>query len=279
MMTEKTVHAKKQFGQNFLIGDAIPSRIASESGIDEHTGVIEIGPGLGILTNQLASRAGKVVAVEIDRELIPVLRERFALNENVQIVEGDIMKTDLRQIISEEFPGLRVAVVANLPYYITSPVIWKLVEGRYGFSSITVMVQKEVAERLSSKPGSSEYGAMTVSLSYYAEIRKLFNVSAGNFRPRPKVDSAVIQLIPHATPPVFVRDEGMLFDCIRASFSMRRKSLSNGLSSGLQISKSDAAAAIAACGFEEKVRGEDLSLSDFARLSNELQVIRNPLDE
>jgi len=265
---ENGFHKKKQYGQNFLIGDAIPRRIAEESGVTSGCGVLEIGPGLGVLTKQLAARAGKVVAVEIDRDLVPRLNETFSGDANVKIIEADIMKTDLRKLLSEEFAGMDVFVVANLPYYITSPILWMLCEGKYGFKSITVMVQKEVADRLTSKAGSSEYGAMTVSLSYYVGIRKLFNVSAGNFSPRPKVDSAVISLSPYPVPPVKVADEDTLFRCIRASFSMRRKTLVNGLASGIGMSKDDVLAAVAECGFSQTVRGEDLTLADFAALSD-----------
>ena len=233
MSMEKTspVHAKKQYGQNFLTDASIPKRIAAESGVNEESGVLEIGPGLGILTEQLAAAARKVVAVEIDSDLIPKLEERFRGRPNVTIIEQDILKTDIPALLETHFSGMDVCVVANLPYYITTPILWKLIEGKYGFKSVTVMVQKEVADRLTAKAGSSAYGAMTATLSYYASVRKLFPVSAGHFTPRPKVDSAVVSIVPYETPPVSVRDESFLLEVIRAAFGMRRKTLVNCLSS------------------------------------------------
>ena len=272
------IRAKKQYGQNFLTDDSIPKRIVRESGIQKSGGVIEIGPGLGILTKQLSAAAGKVVAVEIDHELIPVLNEKFRDFENVTVMEADIMKTDIGKLIDEELSGMEVDVVANLPYYITSPIIWKLVESIHRIRCITLMVQKEVAERLTSKAGTAEYGAMTVSLSYYAEVRKLFPVSAGHFSPRPKVDSAVISICPHAAPPVQVMDEEMLLACIRNAFQLRRKTLANGLSSGFGMSKQEVLDAIVRCGFRPDVRGEDLSLPDFAAIADELCKARERIE-
>lgn len=264
------VHAKKQYGQNFLTDASVPKRIAAESGIHRESGVLEIGPGLGILTEQLAAAARKVVAVEIDKDLIPKLEERFRDRPNVTIIEQDILKTDISRLLETYFSGMDVYVAANLPYYITTPILWKLIEGRYGFKSVTVMVQKEVADRLTSKPGSPAYGAMTATLSYYASVRKLFTVSAGHFTPRPKVDSAVVSIVPYEKPPIAVRDEAFLLEVIRAAFGMRRKTLVNCLSAHFGWDKERTRGIVLQCGFPETVRGEELSLNDYAELAETL---------
>ena len=264
---DSNIHAKKQYGQNFLIGDTIPSRIAEESGIHEQCGVIEIGPGLGTLTRHLAKKAKKVVAVEIDRDLIPGLTESLSDYSNVSIIEQDILKTDIAELLAHEFPDMDVFVVANLPYYITSPILWKLVEGKFGFQKIVVMVQKEFAERLMSKPGTPSYGAMTATMSYYAETKKLFTVTSGNFRPRPKVDSMVISITPYAEPVVSTPDEQFLMHLIRSSFQMRRKTLANSLARFLSLSKDDVQKGLTECGLSVNVRGEDLSLEEFNKLA------------
>lgn len=263
---------KKQYGQNFLTNAAIPARIVRESGVIPPYGVLEIGPGLGALTMQLAPAAAKVVAVEIDREVIPLLTERLRPFTNVTIIEQDILQTDLRALLDEHFPGMEVCVCANLPYYITTPILMKLLEGKYGFRSITVMVQKEVAERLCAKSGSDGYGAITASVNYYASVRKLFPVPAGCFSPKPKVDSAVIRLDLYPNPPVDVQNEELLFEVIKAAFLQRRKTLCNALNAYFAfLSKETAARILQECGLRADIRGEMLSLEQFAALSNSLQ--------
>lgn len=262
-------HKKKQYGQNFLTNPAIPARIVRESGIDHTCGVLEIGPGLGALTLQLAPMAAKVVAVEIDHTLIQPLTERFREYPNITLIEQDILKTDLTALLQTEFAGMPICVCANLPYYITTPILMKLLEGKHGFRSITVMVQKEVAERLCASPGEDGYGAITASVQYYAAVRRLFVVTAGNFSPPPKVDSAVIRLDLYEQPPVWVEDEPLFFTMIKAAFLQRRKTLCNALCSYFpDLSKEAARQLLADCGLAETVRGEVLSLAQFAQLTN-----------
>ena len=266
---------KKQYGQNFLTNPAIPARIVRESGIDASCGVLEIGPGLGALTVQLAPVAAKVVAVEIDRDLQSPLTERLRPFGNVKVLWQDVLQTDLKALLAEEFPGLDVCVCANLPYYITTPILMKLLEGRYGFRSITVMVQKEFAERLCAVPGSENCGAVTLSVGYYAKVRRLFAVPAGCFSPRPKVDSAVIRLDVYASPPVAVREESLLFEVIKASFLQRRKTLSNSLCAYFPfLSKEETVQLLADCGLPPEIRGEALSLEKFAEISDALLLKR-----
>lgn len=263
-----TFKKKKALGQNFLTSDKIPIRIAEACDADKDCGVIEIGPGMGILTKQLALRAAKVVAIEIDEELIPHLERRFADTDNVEIINADVLKCDLSQIIRERFAGLELAVCANLPYYITTPIIMSLLEGEYGFKSITVMVQKEVAERLAAKPASAEYGAVTAAVAYYASVKKEFNVGAACFSPKPKVDSAVITLTPYADKPIKPKSEKLFFRVLKGAFAMRRKTLANSLSSTINIlTKSELQAAVASL-FDPNVRGEQLSTSQLAELSD-----------
>ncbi|MCH5183650.1 MAG: 16S rRNA (adenine(1518)-N(6)/adenine(1519)-N(6))-dimethyltransferase RsmA [Oscillospiraceae bacterium] len=263
---------KKQYGQNFLTNAAIPARIVRESGIDSSCGILEIGPGLGALTTQLAPVAAKVVAVEIDSEVIPPLLERLKPFSNVTVIEQDILQTDLHALLEEHFPGMEVCVCANLPYYITTPILMKLLEGKYGFRSITVMVQKEVAERLCAKSGSDGYGAITASVSYYASVRRLFSVPAGCFSPKPKVDSAVIRLDLYQQPPVHVESEELLFEVIKAAFLQRRKTLCNALTAYFPFLTKEACARILQdCGLRADIRGEMLSLEQFASLTNSLQ--------
>lgn len=260
---------KKQYGQNFLTNPAIPARIVRESGIDGSCGVLEIGPGLGALTLQLAPVAAKVVAVEIDHELIEPLHEKFSPFHNITLIEQDILKTDLDALLAKEFADMPVCVCANLPYYITTPILMKLLEGRHGFRSITVMVQKEVADRLCSTNGQDGYGAITASVQYYASVKKLFAVSAGNFSPKPKVDSAVIRLDLYEKPPVEVADEERFFSVIRAAFLQRRKTLCNALCSYFPAyGKENVKSLLQACGLSETVRGEMLSIGQFAALTN-----------
>lgn len=249
---------KKKYGQNFLTSDRIPARIAAESGITSECGVIEIGPGLGVLTKQLLAVAKKVVAIEIDTELIPILTEKFADEENFRLINEDVLNVDLDELIAEHFPDMPVCVCANLPYYITTPILMKLLEGKHGFRTITVMVQKEVAQRLCSKCGDSEYGAITASVNYYASVKRLFPVKAGSFSPPPKVDSAVIRFDLYDTPPVTPVDENTFFAVIRAAFAQRRKTLLNALCTAFsdRLSRDELAAIITEAGLTQDVRGE-----------------------
>ena len=263
---------KKQYGQNCLTNAAIPARIVRESGIDNTCGILEIGPGLGALTTQLAPVAAKVVAVEIDGEVIPPLLEKLRPFSNVTVIQQDILQTDLHALLEEHFSGMEVCVCANLPYYITTPILMKLLEGKYGFRSITVMVQKEVAERLCAKSGSDGYGAITASVSYYAAVRRLFPVPAGCFSPKPKVDSAVIRLDLYQEPPVTVESEDLLFEVIKAAFLQRRKTLCNALTAYFPfLTKEVCARILQDCGLRADIRGEMLSLEQFASLTNSLQ--------
>lgn len=264
-MTDKT-KAKKYYGQNFLTNKAVPERIARESGVTSSHGVLEIGPGRGILTEFLALIAKKVVAVEIDSELIPFLWEKFSGFENVEIAEGDILKTDIQKLIDEHFTGMPLSVCANIPYYITSPIILKLIAGNYSFDTVTVMVQKEVARRLCAKKKSSEYSSLTVLCDYYATVKKLFDVPAGNFLPKPKVDSAVIRFDIRKAPPVSPKDIDLFFRVIRLGFSHRRKTLVNCLvSSDFPFSKDEILIALALSGFSSNIRGEEMDIYDFEK--------------
>lgn len=270
---DKGFTKKKSLGQNFLTGDGIPARIAAVCGADKSTGVIEIGPGMGILTKQLVALAAKVVAVEIDSELIPYLNDRFKDAENLKIINADILKCDIQKLINDEFGGLERAVCANLPYYITTPIIMALLEGTCRFKSITVMVQKEVADRLTSKPGESGYGAITAAVNYYARVVKHFKVGAANFSPKPKVDSAVISLIPYEEKPVRPLDEKLFFDVLKAAFATRRKTLVNSLSAafGNKLPK-DKITEIVSAHFSPTVRGEELGTAELARLSDMIKL-------
>ena len=261
----------KSMGQNFLIADWVPRDIADAAGLDEGCGVLEIGPGIGPLTVQLAQRAGKVAAVELDRALLPILAETLADCPNVQVIPGDVMKLDLNELISERFPGMPVMACANLPYNITTPVLTKLLEsGR--FQSITVMIQREVARRVCAGPDSPDRGAFSLFCRYHAQCKLLFDVGPECFLPAPKVTSSVIQLVPHAQPPVDA-DPKALFAVVRAAFAQRRKTLLNALSAayGARLSKDQLRQILRDCGLEETVRGERLSLEDFSRLSKILQ--------
>ncbi len=270
-----TFTKKKALGQNFLTSDKIPIRIAEACGADKNCGVIEIGPGMGILTNQLALRAAKVVAIEIDNELIPYLEERFANTDNVRIINEDVLKCDIRKIITEDFNGLDCVVCANLPYYITTPIIMELLEGGYGFRSITVMIQKEVAERLTAPAGSPLYGAVTAAVSYYASVKKQFNVGAANFSPKPKVDSAVITITPYVDKPVKPENEKLFFRVLKGAFAMRRKTLVNSLASVIsEVSKEDILKAITV-EHSATVRGEGLSVTQLSAISDRLNKIIN----
>ena len=259
----------KALGQNFLVNPSVCPRMAESSGAGPGVGVLEIGPGIGVLTQELCQLADKVVAVELDKRLLPVLGETLAEFDNIRIVNADVLKLDLNRLIAEEFDGLEVVVCANLPYYITSPVIMKLLEDRLPVKAITVMVQKEAAQRICAPVGSRESGAVTVSVNYYAEPELLFHVSAGSFMPAPKVDSAVMRLKVLQKPPVDC-DAAAFFRIVKAAFSQRRKVIANSLSAGLGISKADAAALLEQAGVAPNARAEQLSLQDFAAIANRL---------
>ncbi len=260
----------KALGQNFLINPAVCPRMAEACGADESTGVIEIGPGIGVLTAELAKRAKKVVSIELDTRLLPVLDETLAEFDNVKIINADVLKTDLKRVIEEEFAGMKVAVCANLPYYITSPVIMYLLESRLNIESLTVMVQKEAAQRLCAEVGSRDAGAVTVAVDYYSDAKKIFDVSAGSFMPAPKVDSSVIRLDVRKQPPIALDDEKLFFRMVKAVFAQRRKTASNSISAGMSLPKPLVLEAIASAGYNETVRAESFTLQELAALSNEI---------
>lgn len=260
-------HFSKSMGQNFLIDPQVPYDIAAASGADEHCGVLEIGPGIGPLTAELAQRAGKVVAVELDRALLPVLAETMAPYPNVEVVPGDVLKLDLTAITAEKFQGLTPIVCANLPYNVTSPILEKLVESPR-FTAFTVMIQREVARRLCAPQGSSEGGSFSLFLQYYMKPELLFDVPPEKFLPAPKVTSAVIRCVRRERPAVDVADESFFFKVMRGGFLLRRKTLANSLSAALPgIPKESIQQAIADMGLPAAVRGEQLTLEDFAALS------------
>ena len=267
-------HFSKSKGQNFLTQRWVPQRIAEESGVDEGCGVVEIGPGFGPLTQELCLRAGKVIALEVDTTLKPVLAETVGEFDNLEIIFTDAMKADLPQLIEEKLPGLKPMACANLPYYITSPVLTKLLESRC-FSSVTVMVQKEVAQRICSKAGSSDYSAFTVFCNYYAQPKLLFDVPPNCFMPQPKVTSAVLTLKMRSEPVAEIFDEGLFFRVVRAAFAQRRKTLLNALASGLGgMSKEDLTAVLESCGVSPTVRGETLDIPAFAAIANAIHAVR-----
>lgn len=260
-------HFSKALGQNFLINPSVCPRMAALSGAADCAGAVEVGPGIGVLTWELSQVAKKVVSIELDKRLLPVLDETLADCDNVKILNADVMKLDLRRMIEEEFPGGEVAVCANLPYYITSPVIMRLLEERLPVTSITVMVQKEAAERLCAHPGERACGAVSAAVWYYAEPEILFQVSRGSFMPAPNVDSAVIRLRIRKTPPVEVADEPFFFRVVRAAFAQRRKTAVNSIANTLGRSKQAVAAAFDAAGVPQNARAEALTLEDFAALT------------
>ena len=260
----------KSLGQNFLINPSVCPRMAELSGAGKGVGVIEIGPGIGVLTNELCKLADKVVAIELDKRLLPVLEETLGEYGNLKVINADVLETDLHKLIEDEFSGMEVVVCANLPYYITSPVIMKLLEDKLPISAITVMVQKEAAQRICAEVGSRQSGAVTVSVNYYAKPEMLFSVSAGSFMPAPKVDSAVIRLNVLDKPPVTVNDEKKFFSVVKASFSQRRKVISNSLSSGLSLDKAKTAEILEKSGVPLNARAEKLSLQNFADIANNL---------
>ncbi len=263
-------HFSKAKGQNFLIAPWVPESIAGAAGVREDVGVLEIGPGVGPLTQQLALRAGKVCAVEVDERLKPILEITLEGCGNVELVWGDVLKLDIPALVKEKLPGLRPVACANLPYYITSPILTALLEAEC-FQAVTVMVQKEVAQRIAARPGTAEYGAFSVFCQYYAEPELLFDVPAHCFVPQPKVTSAVVTLRVRQARPWDIHNEQLFFRVVRASFAMRRKKLSNGLASGFpELGKAGAEAVLAACGFPENVRGETLGIPEFGAITNEI---------
>ncbi len=258
----------KALGQNFIVNPSVCPRMAQMCGADKDCGVLEVGPGIGVLTNELCKVAKKVVAVELDKRLPDILAKTLADHDNVKIISGDIMELDLHKLIKEEFEGMDVVVCANLPYYITSPVIMKLLEERLPIKALTVMVQKEAADRLCAQMGTRAAGAVTAAVRYYSEPQLLFKVSAGSFMPAPKVDSAVIRLDVHKDAKLDVKDEKLYFRVVRGAFSQRRKTVSNSLSSVLSMEKPKVMKALEAAGISPTARAEQLNLEDFARLAN-----------
>ena len=261
-------HFSKAKGQNFLVAGWVPEEIALRAGVDAAAGVLEIGPGIGPLTQQLALRAGKVCAVEVDTRLAPILELTVGEFDNLELVWGDILKLDIPALVQEKLPGLRPMACANLPYYITSPILTALLEAEC-FDSVTVMVQKEVAQRIAAKPGTADYSAFSIFCQFYAQPELLFQVPANCFLPRPKVTSAVITLRTRKTLPWQIADKALFFRTVRASFAMRRKTLQNGLAAGFpQLGKAGAAEVIASCGLPADVRGETLGIEEFAAIAN-----------
>ena len=267
---------KKKFGQNFLIDPHVLDKIVDAAQVTEEDFVLEIGPGIGTLTQYLCERARQVLAVEIDKNLIPVLRDTLSPYTNVEVLRGDILKQDIQHIADTYNGGNRIKVVANLPYYITTPIIMELFESRVPLANVTVMVQKEVADRMRAEPGTKDCGALSLAVQYYAEPYIAAFVPPNCFIPRPNVGSAVVRLDCRTHAPVEVEDEKLLFRLIRASFNQRRKTLQNGIanSSELPFSKAEAAEAIGRAGFDSNIRGEKLGLSEFARLADVMSQMR-----
>ncbi|WP_295151714.1 16S rRNA (adenine(1518)-N(6)/adenine(1519)-N(6))-dimethyltransferase RsmA [uncultured Ruminococcus sp.] len=261
----------KALGQNFLVNPSVCPRIAEMGNAKAGFGVIEIGTGVGVLTNELAKRADKVVAIEIDERLIPVLEETLAEHDNVKVINADVMKVDLHKLIEEEFDGLEVAVCANLPYYITSPILMMLLEQRLRIRSVTVMVQKEAGTRLCAPVGSRDMGAVTVAVNYFSKPKVLFNVSRGSFMPAPNVDSCVVRFDINEQTPAGVTDEEFFFRMVKAAFSQRRKTLVNSVSAGMGADKTAVAKAVEVCGLKPSVRPEELSMEQLIAFSEALR--------
>jgi len=270
LMAEAGISFRKEYGQNFLINRLIPEEIAENCADEENSLIIEIGPGIGCLTAELAARYKRVIAIEIDKGLIPVLEKTLGSFDNVTVINCDVMKVDLAELVKEYSEGMPVSVCANLPYYITTPILMYLLESGVKFSTITVMVQNEVAARLAAPAGSSDYGAITAILGYYGTVKKLFKVSAGCFIPAPKVDSAVIRIDLYKEPKYAPKNEKLFRNVIKAAFEMRRKTLVNALSAKLGYPKDKILSAITATGHPEGVRGERLTTEDFVKLSDAL---------
>jgi len=262
---------QKRFGQNFLIDSTVLNRIVEASGITEEDCVLEIGPGFGTMTQYLAEKAGKVVAVEIDKKLIPILEDTLSEYPNVTVLQSDILKVDLNDLVKEYNQGRPIKVVANLPYYITTPIIMTLLEEAVPVENITVMVQKEVADRMQVGPGTKDYGALSLAVQYYAKPETMANVPPNCFMPRPSVGSAVVRLTKYTSPPVKTENPAFMFSLIRASFNHRRKTLVNGLiGGGLELTREMVQDALRGMGLSETVRGEALTLSQFAELADKL---------
>lgn len=268
VMARHGVTFNKGLGQNFLVDPDVCPSMADAACLDKNTCVLEIGPGVGVLTAELAKRAGKVISFEVDNRLLPVLDETLADFDNVEIINADFMKADIRKITEEKCADMDIVVCANLPYYITSPIIMLLLESKLPVKSITVMVQKEAADRLCAEVGSRDGGAVTVAVSYYAESEKLFFVPRDAFLPPPKVDSEVIKLTVRDTPPVTVKSEEHFFKTVKAAFSQRRKTAENSISAGLGIKKDIVAQALQSAGLEKSIRAEKMTMRDFAVLSD-----------
>ena len=273
VLAKYNMSAKKKFGQNFLIDSNVLEGIVEAAGITENDCVLEIGPGIGSLTQYLAEAAGRVVAVEIDKTLLPVLDDTLSEYNNVTIINNDVLKVDIDKIVEEYNQGRPIKVVANLPYYITTPIIMKLFESGALIESITVMVQKEVADRMAAGPGNKDYGSLSLAVGFYAEARPVMDVPPSSFIPQPNVGSAVVKLTKYTEPKVKVKDEKYLFEIIRTSFNQRRKTLSNSLSNnpGLGVSRDKVTDALVKMGIDERARGETLTLEQFAELSDILQ--------
>ena len=270
LLGEEATSLKKAYGQNFLIRREIPARIAEECSDDREEMILEIGPGIGCLTQELALRYAKVAAVEIDKTLIPILAKTLAEYDNVTVTNEDVLKLDLPAFVEEQAEGRAVSVCANLPYYITTPILMGLLESGIPFRSITVMVQAEVASRLCAKAGESEYGAITAVLGYYGEVRRLFSVSASSFLPPPKVNSAVVRIDLYRELKYKPHDKALFLGLIRAAFEMRRKTLVNAISAKYPLEKSVIADALVSLGMQSTVRGERLSTADFSALADAL---------
>ena len=260
----------KALGQNFLINPSVCPKMAEMCGCNENVGVIEIGPGAGVLTSELAKTTYKVVAVELDKRLLPVLSETLSEHDNVKVINGDVMKLDLKGLIQEEFNGGEVVICANLPYYITSPVIMRILEERLPINSLTVMVQKEAAERICATPGTRQSGAISAAVHYYSQPEMLFKVSAGSFLPAPKVDSEVIKLNILKEPPVQAADEKMFFKVVKAAFMQRRKTAANSLSAGLGMPKAQINSMLENLEIKPSARAEELTMQDFAKIANSI---------
>lgn len=264
----------KSKGQNFLIADWVPQSIAEGAELDENTGVLEVGPGIGCLTEQLSKRANKVISVELDKALMPILAETLRGRENVEVIFSDVLKLDLKKLVEEEFPGLRPAICANLPYNVTSPLLTAFIEADC-FDTITVMIQREVARRICAGANTADYGAFGIFVQWYTEPELLFDVPPSCFIPQPKVTSSVIRLKKRSEPPVPVQDEKLMFRIIRAAFNQRRKTFVNSVGTQLsEISKEDVEAALISCGIDTRIRGEALSIGDFAKISDKISSIK-----
>lgn len=272
ILAESGFRFSKSLGQNFLIDDRVLDEMIAASGIDKSSNVLEIGPGFGTLTQRLCMSAGKVVSVEIDDTVIPILTENTAEFNNLKIINADIMKTDIRKLIDEEFGGGEVKVIANLPYYITTPIIMGLLEKELPVSALVIMIQKEVADRIAAKPSTKDYGALSVAVNFYSEPEVIVNVPPSSFIPQPKVSSSVIMLRMRSVPPVEVKDKKQYFTVVKAAFGQRRKTLPNALANSGAFSKDkqEIINVLASVGIDEKRRGETLTLQDFANIADRI---------